>query len=249
MCGINIISFYSSTVFVNGGFTELQALWASFGFGALNFTFAIPALFMIDTFGRRALLLSTFPVMCIFLLAAGLCFLISKNKGKLRTGLVALFIYLFTIFSSFGEGPVAFQYSAEVFPTVHREQGMAWAVCVNTVFAGVLGLTFPAMEGAMGDVGAFAFYAGLNLVAWVMIFFLVPETKQLTLEELDQIFSIPTAHMARHQTTLWLPYIIKRHVFRQKNAPRPPALIGSDASDSKVDMEDARRLAQQESRH
>lgn len=44
------------------------------------------------------------------------------------------FIYLFTIAYSMGEGPVAFQYSAEVFPTIHREQGMAWAVCINNTF-------------------------------------------------------------------------------------------------------------------
>jgi hypothetical protein len=44
------------------------------------------------------------------------------------------FIYLFTIAYSLGEGPVAFQYSAEVFPTIQREQGMAWAVCINNTF-------------------------------------------------------------------------------------------------------------------
>lgn len=44
------------------------------------------------------------------------------------------FVYLFTIAYSLGEGPVAFQYSAEVFPTIQREQGMAWAVCVNNTF-------------------------------------------------------------------------------------------------------------------
>lgn len=44
------------------------------------------------------------------------------------------FIYLFTIMYSLGEGPVAFQYSAEVFPTIQREQGMAWAVCINNTF-------------------------------------------------------------------------------------------------------------------
>lgn len=44
------------------------------------------------------------------------------------------FVYLFTIAYSMGEGPVAFQYSAEVFPTIQREQGMAWAVCINNTF-------------------------------------------------------------------------------------------------------------------
>lgn len=43
-------------------------------------------------------------------------------------------MYLFTIMYSLGEGPVAFQYSAEVFPTIQREQGMAWVVCINNTF-------------------------------------------------------------------------------------------------------------------
>ena len=47
---------------------------------------------------------------------------------------LARFVYLFTIAYSMGEGPVAFQYSAEVFPNIQREQGMAWAVCVNNTF-------------------------------------------------------------------------------------------------------------------
>jgi hypothetical protein len=64
------------------------------------------------------------------------------------------FIYVFTAFYSVGEGPVAFLYSAEVFPLVQREQGMAWAVFVNNFFASALGLTFPPMLRAFGAVGA-----------------------------------------------------------------------------------------------
>lgn len=53
MCGINIIAFYSSTIFSESGFTAVQSLYASLGFGAINFLFAFPAVFTIDTFGRR----------------------------------------------------------------------------------------------------------------------------------------------------------------------------------------------------
>lgn len=73
--------------------------------------------------------------MCIFLLAAGLSLLQPDTKSPSeRVGPVILFVYLFTICYSLGEGPVAFQYSAEVFPTIQREQGMAWAVCINNTF-------------------------------------------------------------------------------------------------------------------
>ncbi|KAL4758138.1 uncharacterized protein BDW70DRAFT_142333 [Aspergillus foveolatus] len=227
MCGINIISFYSSSIFSEAGYNNSEALYASLGYGAVQVLATIPTLFLIDTKGRRTLCLITFPGMCIFLLAAGLSLLVPDSAStSAQLGPVVLFIYLFTIMYSLGEGPVAFQYSAEVFPTIQREQGMAWAVCINNTFAGVLSLTFPRMKTVMTPTGAFGFYAGLNLIAWVMIFCFVRETKQLTLEELDQVFSVPTKEFLKHETTVWLPYFIRRHIFRQ-NIPKPPAIIAT----------------------
>jgi hypothetical protein len=156
MCGINIISFYSSTIFTDVGYTPTEALYASLGYGAVQVVFTIPTLFLIDTKGRRNLCLITFPIMCITLLAAGLSLLNddpNASRGS-RIGPVVLFVYLFTIAYSMGEGPVAFQYSAEVFPTIQREQGMAWAVCINNTFAGILSLTFPRMRTVMTSTGA-----------------------------------------------------------------------------------------------
>lgn len=224
MCGINIISFYSSTIFSESGFTHDQALYASLGYGAIQVVFTIPTLFLIDTKGRRTLTLATFPFMCIFLLAAGLSLLNDTNNQAAKIAPVALFIYLFTIAYCLGEGPVAFQYSAEVFPTIQREQGMAWAVCINNTFAGVLGLTFPRMRTVMTPTGAFAFYAGLNLIAWGMIFCFVRETKQMTLEELDQVFSVPTKQFLSYETQVWLPYMFKKYVLFKK-VERPPPII------------------------
>ncbi|KAH7110869.1 MFS transporter [Dendryphion nanum] len=224
MCGINIISFYSSTIFTNVGYTQTQALYASLGYGAVQVVFTIPTLFLIDTKGRRTLCLITFPFMCLFLLAAGLSLLSKSPVRGEQIGPVVLFVYLFTIMYSLGEGPVAFQYSAEVFPTIQREQGMAWAVCINNTFAGILSLTFPRMQTVMTPTGAFGFYAGLNLIAWFMIFCFVRETKQLTLEELDQVFSVPTKQFIGYELKVWLPYFVKRHVLR-KRIEKPPPII------------------------
>ncbi|KAE9377250.1 sugar transporter-like protein [Stipitochalara longipes BDJ] len=232
MCGINIISFYSSTIFENVGYTPSQALYASLGYGAIQVVFTIPTLFLIDTKGRRTLTLMTFPFMCIFLLAAGLSLLKKDGSRGEQIGPVVLFVYLFTIAYSLGEGPVAFQYSAEVFPTIQREQGMAWAVCINNTFAGILSLTFPRMKTVMTPTGAFGFYAGLNLIAWFMIFCFVRETKQLTLEEIDQVFSVPTKSFLHYELTVWLPYFIKRHILRQKIEKPPPVIEKADLVDS-----------------
>lgn len=81
------------------------------------------------------------------------------------------------------------------------------------------------MVQVMSQTGAFGFYAGLNLIAWGMIFCFVRETKQLTLEEIDQVFSVPTKKFIGYEATVWLPYFIKRHIFRQK-IEKPPPIIG-----------------------
>ncbi|KAH9215872.1 MFS transporter [Leptodontidium sp. 2 PMI_412] len=236
MCGINIISFYSSTIFKNAGYSDTEALYASLGYGAVQVVFTIPTLFLIDTKGRRKLCLITFPIMAIFLLAAGLSLINNETRDvsrAARIGPVVLFVYLFTIAYSMGEGPVAFQYSAEVFPTIQREQGMAWAVCINNTFAGILSLTFPRMNHVMTPPGAFGFYAGLNLIAWGMIFCFVRETKQLTLEELDQVFSVPTKTFLGYEMKVQLPYFIKSSILRQK-IPKPPPIIEKAQSDDDV---------------
>jgi sugar porter (SP) family MFS transporter len=119
MCGINIIAFYSSTVFSQAGASDTNALLASWGFGLVNFAFAWPAIWTIDTFGRRTLLLFTFPQMAWTLLAAGFCFWI-PNGSRAHLGAIALFVYLFAAVYSPGEGPVPYVYSSEVFPLSHR---------------------------------------------------------------------------------------------------------------------------------
>ena len=104
MCGINAIAFYSSNVFRFAGYSRNQALWASWGYGLVSWLFAFPAVWVIDTFGRRNLLLFTFPNMAWTLLAAGFCYLIPETS-RARIPLVALFIFLFAgeliIMSSF----------------------------------------------------------------------------------------------------------------------------------------------------
>lgn len=220
MCGINIIAFYSSTIFEAAGASVTKSLIASMGFGLVNFVFAFPALYTIDTYGRRTLLLFTFPQMAWTLLAAGLCYLIPQSSSA-HLGLVALFVYLFGAWYSPGEGPVPFTYSAEVFPLSHREVGMSWAVATCLFWAAVLSITFPRMLHAMTPTGAFGFYAGLNLIALTLIFLFVPETKQRTLEELDYIFAIPTRRFISHQTGTVLPWWIKTWILRKKIGPCP----------------------------
>ncbi|KAL3953009.1 hypothetical protein ACCO45_012952 [Purpureocillium lilacinum] len=228
--GINIMAFYSSTIFAEAGYSTLNCLLASMGFGIVLFVFAFPAVYTMDTFGRRNLLLVTFPNMAWCLLAAGLCFLMPESSGA-RIPLIAFFIYLFTAFYGPGIGPLPSIYFSEAFPLSHRELGAGFTICVNNAVGSALGLTFPSLLANLGATGAFSLYAGLNMLAFFVIFFIIPETMKRTLEELDYIFGVPTRRHISYQVGTWLPWFIKRYVFFQHGAKLEPLykLDGSGA--------------------
>ncbi|KAF8583463.1 hypothetical protein K439DRAFT_1647212 [Ramaria rubella] len=203
-CGVNAIVYYSSTIFQNSGFSDIQALLASFGVGAINFMFALPAVYTIDTFGRRNLLLTTFPLMAIFLLLTGFAFFIESLHG--RVALVTTGIYLFEIC-----------YSPEAFPLYIRAIGMSFATATTWFLNAVVSLTFSRLTGAFTPQGAFGWYAGWNF----LILLFVPETKSLSLEELDQVFSVPTKKHAKYQLQA-LSINLRRWLLRNSVEKQPP---------------------------
>lgn len=194
---VNAIVYYTASIFTGAGLSKISALLASWGFGMVNFLFAIPAIFTIDRYGRRPLLLTTFPLMSLLLLFTGFCFWIPGDNA--RVGLVALGIYLYCMVYSPGEGPVPFTYSAEVFPLYLREYGMSLATTVCWGFNFIVSLTFPALLQAFKPQGAFGWYAAWCAVIAVLVLLFLPETKSFTLEELDQVFSVPTGVHAKYQ--------------------------------------------------
>ena len=255
-CGVNVIAYYSTNIFLDGGYSLNSALLASMGTGILNWVFALPAFFTIDKFGRRPLVIFTFPFLCICLLWTGMSFFIDppppgseKSHSKPRVAMIITGMYLFECFYSPGMGPVPFSYSAEAFPTHVRDVGMSWATATLWAFNFVLAFSFPSMLTAFKAQGAFGWYAAWCLILWVLVILFLPETKgetmldeqtlncmkiadpflpaELTLEELDQVFSVPTWKHSSYQikNTVWH---IRRYIFRQKLEPLPPLYQGAE---------------------
>ncbi|KAK0117785.1 hypothetical protein ONS95_012110 [Cadophora gregata] len=216
-CGVNVIAYYSTEIFISANFTRSNALLVSLGTGIVNWLFAIPAVKTIDTFGRRNLLLTTFPLMGICLLFTGFSFFIPE--GQARLGCIATGIYLFMAVYSPGEGPVPFTYSAEAFPLYIREIGMAFATATCWGFNFILSLTWPALVKAFTEQGAFGWYAAWNFFGWTYAYFCLQETKGLSLEELDTIFSVRVRDHARYYRTM-LPWYFKKWILRKDVEPR-----------------------------
>ncbi|KAI9767074.1 MAG: hypothetical protein M1839_004631 [Geoglossum umbratile] len=232
LCGVNVIAFYSASIFGHSGAQghantdetrqeQLRALWLSWGFDLTTFVFAWFAYVYIDSKGRRALLLGTVPFLALTLLAAGFSFKISG--GTAQIGVKAFFIILFAVFYAPGLGPVPFTYSAEVFPLINREVGMSLAVFWNMFGAGILILTVPFLSGALHATGLLCLFAGLNVIAFIMIFFLVYESKEATLEEMNDIFAVKTKSHSRYQLFHVLPWAFNYYIRRtEKKRLDPP---------------------------
>ncbi|KAL1960586.1 hypothetical protein VTO42DRAFT_7165 [Malbranchea cinnamomea] len=218
-CGVNAIMYYSTSMFLAASNDVKIALTASLGCGIINWVFALPAVYTIDTFGRRNLLLTTFPLMSIFLLFTGFSFYIETEKARLAC--VATGIYLYMVVYSPGEGPVPFTYSAEAFPLYIRDVGMSFATATTWFFNFIVSLTWPALEAAFKPQGAFGWYAAWNFFGWIFCYFFLPETKALSLEELDHVFSVPMRQHSLYYYRL-LPWYANKYILRRDVPPRQP---------------------------
>lgn len=126
-----------------------------------------------------------------------------------------------TAFYSPGMGPIPFTLASEAFPLSHREVGTSIAISINFFFAGVLAWFYPNVDERLGHGGSLGLFAVFNIICFVMVFFLVEETKRRSLEELDQIFATPKADFMRFQAMKYLPWFLRRWLLCQHNEPAP----------------------------
>ena len=155
--------------------------------------------------------------MGIMLLFTGFSFFIEAEQARLAC--VATGIYVFMAVYSPGEGPVPFTYSAEAFPLYIREYGMAFATATTWGFNFILSLTWPALVQAFTVQGAFGWYAAWNFFGWAYAYFCLQETKALSLEELDIIFSVRVRDHASYYRKM-LPWYFNKYVMRGDVKPR-----------------------------
>lgn len=242
-------------MFESAGYDRDQALLGAMGTGLVNWVFAIPAIYTIDTFGRRGtfrpsfpsqenflfanhphtgLLLVTFPCMAICLYFTAFSFYVTSQEA--RQAMVISGVFVFMAFYSPGMGPVPFTYSAEAFPLAFRDIGMCSATAVTWGFNFIISFSWPSMQSAWGDTAAFAWYATWNVIGWITTWFFLPETKNLTLEELDNIFNVRNRDHATYYLQK-LPWALKKHIFRQDVTPMAPLYAFDQRSPSEKKYE------------
>lgn len=203
-CGINTVMYYSASIIKMAGINDnSKAVWFSTAVAGANAVFTVVSLFLIDRVGRRKLLLSTMIGMIAGLLFLGLAFFFSYRDPK-STGIFAIVsLVLYVAFFATGMGPIPWAVNSEIYPSNFRGIGCGIATTVNWSANLVVSFTFLSYVNAVTPSGAFWTYAGIGIVAWVVIYFILPETKGKSIEQIQQSFSnksTPT-HTPSHPST------------------------------------------------
>ncbi|KAF9880292.1 hypothetical protein CkaCkLH20_02246 [Colletotrichum karsti] len=145
-----------------------------------------------------------------------------RKESTPRIALLYSIGFVFAAVYSPGLGPIPFTLASESFPLSQRESGCSVAISVNLFFAGVFTIVFPSINSELGPAGALALFSGLNVVAFILVFLIVEETKQISLEELSLIYAVPKTKFMTYQLTKYLPYLWKRYITRSWGDREPP---------------------------
>ncbi|XP_010446762.2 PREDICTED: probable polyol transporter 6 [Camelina sativa] len=190
--GIEAVLLYGPKIFKKAGITAKDKLFlVTIGVGIMKTTFIFTATFLLDKVGRRKLLLTSVGGMVIALTTLGFGLTMAQNSGgKLAWALVLSIVaaYSFVAVFSIGLGPITWVYSSEVFPLKLRAQGASLGVAVNRIMNATVSMSFLSLSRAITTGGAFFMFAGVAAVAWNFFFFLMPETKGKSLEEIEALF-------------------------------------------------------------
>lgn len=184
--GINTIIYYAPTIFKIAGFdSNLNAIYATTGIGVVNFLMTIVAIFFTDRLGRKPLLYFGLTGVMLSLLALGCAFqfeaVLGANLKWVAVGSLVAYIVCF----AFSLGPIGWVLVSEVFPLKIR--GLAMSICTVSNFAFnffVVG-SFPILINRLGGAITFWGFAAVSFLCILFVFFFVPETKGISLEQIE----------------------------------------------------------------
>lgn len=182
--------FYAPVLFNSLGFGGDASLYSAVITGAVNVLSTVVSIYLVDKVGRRALLLEAGAQMFIAQLIIGIVLgtKLSDSSNNLGSGLSILVVVMICTFVSafaWSWGPLGWLIPSETFPLETRSAGQSVTVCINMVFTFVIGQSFLSMLCSF-KYGIFLFFSGWVLVMSFFTFFLIPETKNVPIEEMTE---------------------------------------------------------------
>lgn len=180
--GINVVLYYAPTIFKGLGFGNDAAMWQTVIMGFVNIIFTLVAIFTVDKFGRKPLLIIGSTGMAVGMFAIGL--LAFYNIIGVST---LIFIVIYTASFMMSWGPICWVMISEIFPNTIRGKAVAIAVAAQWISNFIVSATFPSLE-AFSITFTYSLYGVMSVLSAIFVWKMVPETKGKTLEDMNKLW-------------------------------------------------------------
>jgi sugar porter (SP) family MFS transporter len=184
LSGINAILYYLNDIFAAAGFSRMSGDLQAVAIGAMNLVATLIAMTVIDNLGRKKLLLVGSVGTAICLAGVSAVFFTDSHHALLVWLLVA-----YIAFFAFSQGAVIWVYISEVFPTKVRAKGQSLGSSAHWIMNAAIAYTFPLLAKSSGAY-PFVFFSAMMVLQFFVVLFLYPETKGVTLEQLQHQLGI-----------------------------------------------------------
>ncbi|KAL3651041.1 Sugar transport protein 10 [Castilleja foliolosa] len=191
--GINVIMFYAPVLFKTLGFGDDASLMSAVVTGLVNVLATLVSIFTVDKFGRRFLFLEGGIQMIICQIGVGALVAsvfgvsgtgsFTPSTGNLALALICVYVAAF----AWSWGPLGWLVPSEIHPLETRSLGQSINVSVNMFFTFIIGQLFLSMLCHL-KFGLFFFFGGWVTVMTVFVYFFVPETKNVPIEEMNRVW-------------------------------------------------------------
>lgn len=180
--GINVVLYYAPTIFKGLGFGNDAAMWQTVIMGIINIIFTLVAIFTVDKFGRKPLLIIGSVGMAIGMFAIG-----ALAYSQIIGISTLIFIVIYTAAFMMSWGPICWVLISEIFPNTIRGKAVAIAVAAQWIANFVVSSTFPMLE-AFSITFTYVLYGVMSVLSAIFVWKMVPETKGKTLEDMSKLW-------------------------------------------------------------
>lgn len=180
LSGINFILYYAPVILENAGFASSDSLLSSISIGGTNLLFTFVGLYLIDRMGRKSLMYigSVGYIISLAMVAYGF-------KTEANASFNLFFILSFIASHAVGQGAVIWVFISEIFPNSVRAAGQAWGTGTHWVFAALITMLGEVVIESFPSWMIFAVFAAFMVLQLLFTHFMMPETKGISLEELQ----------------------------------------------------------------
>ena len=180
--GINVVLYYAPTIFKGLGFGNDAAMWQTVIMGFVNIIFTLVAIFTVDKFGRKPLLIIGSVGMTIGLFAIG-----TLAHFEIIGVSTLIFIVIYSASFMMSWGPICWVLISEIFPNTIRGKAVAIAVAAQWIANFIVSSTFPTLE-AFSITFTYILYGVMSILSAIFVWKMVPETKGKTLEDMTKLW-------------------------------------------------------------